>query len=283
MNTKWTRLLLILAAAAGCIQAPGGRIPVAPDPSGGCWSESPRSTTDRTDDAGGNQVHLMYVLPSDGVDRALDTNGTIERSVSAFEQWFEGQSGGRRLRIDRYQGQADVTFFRLGRTDAQIASHGAFVRDEIEADLIRAGFNHPSKIYAVYYDGRSTFACGGSFWPPSFPGKVVALYLKGEPPGSTPCSSNVFAPSSAEPGYWELSMIHEIFHGLGAVAICAPHHTQAGHVSDDPRDLMYAGDQPWRPSILDINHDDYFGHSHPSCLDLEDSAFLEQAAVPPCH
>lgn len=108
------------------------------------------------------------------------------------------------------------------------------------------------------------------------PGNVVAQYLLGEPSGAPPCAANPFAPSSTKPGYWEFGMLHEIFHGLGAVADCAPHHTRAGHSSDDPRDLMYAGDEPWVPSILDINDDDYFGHSRPSCLDLDESPFLSR-------
>jgi len=43
-------------------------------------------------------------------------------------------------------------------------------------------------------------------------------------------------------------MLHEILHTLGVVATCAPNHTLSGHVSDDPRDLMYAGPLPWQPS-----------------------------------
>jgi hypothetical protein len=241
----------------------------------------PRSTTDRADDLTGSQVHFLYVVPSDGADRALDTKGKIETSVAAFARWLEKQSGGYALRLDRFQGDLDVTFFRLSRTDAEIASHGDFVRDEIEHDLHAAGFNQKDKLYAVYYDGRSTTRCGGGSWPPTLPGNVVALYLHGEPPGAPPCISNPLASSRFSPGYLEFSMIHEIFHSLGAAARCAPHHTREGHVSDDPRDLMYAGDQPWQPSILDINHDDYFSrppaHLPAGCLDLRDSAFL----IPP--
>jgi hypothetical protein len=239
-----------------------------------------RSTADRPDDVTGSQIHFLYVLPSDGADRALDTNGKIATSVAAFARWLEKQSGGLGLRLDRFQGDLDITFFRLGRTDAQIASHGEFVRDEIERDLNAAGFHQKDKLYAVYYDGRSTFSCGGGFWPPDLPGNVVALYLHGEPAGAPPCISNSLASSRFSPGYLEFSMLHEIFHSLGAAARCAPHHTREGHVSDDPRDLMYAGDQPWQPSILDINHDDYFskppGHLPKGCLDLRDSAYLVQ-------
>src|SRR6185436_12408104 len=36
-----------------------------------------RQNADQPDDFSGYQVHVMYVLPSDGVDRNLDTNGTL--------------------------------------------------------------------------------------------------------------------------------------------------------------------------------------------------------------
>jgi hypothetical protein len=49
----------------------------------------------------------------------------------------------------------------------------------------------------------------------------------------------------------------------------------SGHVSDSPTDLMYAGDQPWQPSVLDFGKDDYFQHKNAGCLDLAKSAFLD--------
>jgi hypothetical protein len=76
-------------------------------------------------------------------------------------------------------------------------------------------------------------------------------------------------------------MLHELVHTLGFVAACAPHHTLAGHVSDDPQDLMYAGPLAWQPSMLDVGRDDYFGHGA-YCDDLATSDFLEQlGATPP--
>jgi hypothetical protein len=47
---------------------------------------------------------------------------------------------------------------------------------------------------------------------------------------------------------------------------------------------MYAGALPWRPSKLDTNRDDYFGHTN-NCLKLENSSFLTPtvlgAVIPP--
>jgi hypothetical protein len=53
-------------------------------------------------------------------------------------------------------------------------------------------------------------------------------------------------------------MLHEILHTLGFVADNAPREHAAGHVPE-PTDLMYAGPQPWRPAVLDVGQDDYYG------------------------
>lgn len=181
--------------------------------------------------------------------------------------------------------QFDVTFIRLSQSDAQLRSNGAFLRDALEDELDTRGLNKPNKLYAVYYGGSSTFACGGAPWPPDLVGNVVALYLKGTPPGAPACSTNSFATNENTTGYWEFSMVHEIVHALGFVATCAPNETLQGHVSDSPTDLMYAGSQPWQPSVIDIGRDDYFTHGNPGCPDLAQSVFVRpatfDATVPP--
>ena len=226
--------------------------------------QSKRSTLDRADDLSGPQVHVMYVLPSDGSDRHLDTEGVLENTIGSWQAWLGGQTGGRVLRMDTHQGTLDITFVRLGRSDATMASYGAYVRDTIEKDLTALGLVVAPKVYAVYYDGGSTFSCGGGAWPPTLPGRVAALYLQGTPPGATPCNTNPFATSPTDaPRYMEFAMIHELMHTLGFVSASAPHFTLAGHVSDSPTDLMYAGSLPWAPATLDVGQDDYY---HPGGL-----------------
>jgi len=229
---------------------------------------SGRVFVDQLDDFGGPQIHYMYVLPADGNDERLDINGAIATSVASIQNWISSQTAGRRLRVDTFRGRVDVTFYRLRQTDAQVAASGAYVRDRIEQELKAAGLTSPGKLYAVFYGGGSTYACGGGAWPPVLPGIVAAQYLKGTPPGAIPCSTNPVGASTSQPGYEDFAMLHELLHTMGIIASCAPHFTQAGHVSDDPRDLMYAGPQPWRPSILDVGHDDYYTHGNAACLDL---------------
>lgn len=261
------------AAFLGCASS-GGEF-------GGFGGDLERTGRDRPDDFSGQQVHLMYVLPSDRTDDEwLDTNGTISKSVAAIQKWLADQSGGYQIRIDTSGGRPDITFVRLAQTDSEIRNEGIFVRDRLETELHKLGFNASNKIYAVYYGGSSDGHCGGG--PPSpAPASVTALYLKGIPGGGDPlCETNRFATDPNKPGYWEFSMLHEIFHALGAVEACAPNHNpdpdREGHTGDDPQDLMYAGDQPWKHSVLDPKKDDYFGHGRANCLDIARSPFLKR-------
>lgn len=183
--------------------------------------------------------------------------------------------------------ERDVAFPTLGGTDVgamQARAESQVLPGQPSRELAAAGFTAPRKLHAVYYGGSSDFACGGGAWPPSLPGRVAAEYLLGTPPGASPCAANPVGASADTPGYFDFAMLHEILHTLGFVASCAPHQTLRGHVSDSPNDLMYAGPLPWRPSQLDVGHDDYFRIDNPNCLDFANSVFLDPTgpnAVPP--
>jgi hypothetical protein len=256
---------LVLAPAAGSGAAPG----------------LPRSTVDRPDEKTGPQIHAIYVLPSDDADRSYDTDGTIAASLGNFERWLAAQTGGRDLRLDTYHGAPDISFFRMHATDAQAAANGVYIRDAIEKELHAAGFDRPNRVYAVYYDGSTTVACGSGAWPPTLPGDVGAEYLRATYVDTSGKRQLCHNPPASKSGtqILDLGMLHEILHTLGFVPTCAPHSNGGAHVDDSPTDLMYAGPDPWRPSVLDFNHDDYYDAHIPNCLDLSTSAYLEQARV----
>jgi len=283
---SWAPLAATLTLVVGCA---GGVDPVTGELLGALGSAlgapvavaaGARAAADQPDAASGYQLHALYVLPRDGVDRGLDTDGTLGRSIGAFEAWFAGQTGGKqRLRVDRTAaGAVDVSCVRLDETDAQLRTHGATQRDAIEAALKRKGWTEPKKLYLVYYEGTHGTACGDGPHPPGLPGNAVVLYLKAVPAGARPCDDNGWTPDGAKMTYREQSMIHEVLHALGFTPACAPHQTRGGHTSIDPTDIMYAGDQPWRPTRLDVAGEIY-GHGRAGCLDLAKSAFLEPAAA----
>ncbi|HVV84307.1 MAG TPA: hypothetical protein VHE35_14640 [Kofleriaceae bacterium] len=268
--------LLGLTLAAACGDDGGGAVPVdaapppidAPDVAG-------RARADRPDDVLGPQVHVFYVLPADGVDRQLDVDGSIARSVAAWNGWLAAQSGGPRLRLDTAGGALDITYARLPTSDAGIAAEGAYVRERVEQELHRAGLLPAGKLAAVYYDGSSTYSCGGGAWPPVLIGKVAAFYLRGQPPGAPACADQRLSPDGVTMGYADFAMLHEIFHTLGAVAECAPNQVLEGHTGDSPTDLMFSGDQPWHPSVLDVHRDDYWDSHLAGCVDVSRSALLD--------
>ena len=263
------------AAAAGSITV----LLLAVSPVAAAPDALPRATADRPDDVRGPQIHAVYVLPSDGADRALDTDGTIAASVANWQRWFISQTLGGGLRLDTSGGEVDVSFHRLADTNATLAARGLFLRDAIERELRAAGFDAPDKIYAVYYDGSTTAACGGGAWPPTLPGSVGAVYMRATYGSGLPC----YDPSLSRQGLqlMDFAVLHEVLHTMGYVPTCARHHTRSGHVSDDPRDLMYAGDEPWRPAVLDVGQDDYY-HAHIlGCRELAESPYLERNIAHP--
>lgn len=261
----------------------------------GCIAE--RSTTDRPDDHTFDQVRVLYVLPSDATDRAYDTSGKICNSVRGFATWFHAHASAY-LRFDTQGGMLDIGFVRLTKTDAQlrgtdpnntsVATGTAFVRERIEQELVAMNQIAPNKLYAVYYDGSSVYACGGGAYPPLIQDRVGAMYLEGMPPGVTqPCGdTRPWGQPSLTPSYIDYGMLHELVHSMGFVPQSAPNQHATGHVFDSSatepnRDLMYsprtAQDPGWNVDaagglLLDINQDDYYAAS--AGLDLQKSSLL---------
>ena len=197
------------------------------------------------DEISGPQVHFLYIVPSDGADRQLDTNEVMEQSVARIERWFVTQAGTQGLRIDTYNGAPDITFVRMPHSAAQATAVNPWPLWVIGEDLVAAGFNNPAKVYAAFYDGPSTWACGGAK-SPALP-KLGAMYLRAQPTDDPrPCSDAPgFGTGADRPGYFEIGLLHEIMHVIGFSPSCAPHASESAfpdHVHDSPTDLMYGPD-----------------------------------------
>ena len=75
--------------------------------------------------------------------------------------------------------------------NASVDTGTAFVRERIERELITMGMIDRNKLYAVYYDGSSSYACGAGAYPPVIIARVGAMYLGGIPVGqTTPCGQS---------------------------------------------------------------------------------------------
>jgi hypothetical protein len=209
--------LVMMRPATAIVASAGLALLGASGAAGGLFAPLPRSTVDRPDDFAGLQVHIVYAVPSDGVDRGFDTDDGIENSTASYQRWLSGQTGGRVLRLDTYQGSPDITFVRLPRPDAEYVARGRGARDLLELDLRASGLVTWRKVYPVYYDGANNQVCGGAAWPPALPGTVSAFYLRSEIPGLIPCFASGFAPPGAPPRYTEFAILHDFLHDLGIV------------------------------------------------------------------
>jgi hypothetical protein len=258
-----------------------------------------RAEVDRPDDSALAQIKVIYAIPQDGADAALDTSGQICNSVRGWAGWFLDRSGGRGLRLDTAGGELDIAFVRLPSTNAMLHGKGssgnpatdvAYVVNRIEADLQVLGWLQPDTVYAVYYGGTSQYACGQGAWPPAIPGVVGAFYLNAELAGFPACSAYDWGTADLVPGYVDYAMIHEVLHVLGFAGGGAPHMSTTAHVYDGPgleaeRDVLFSppadgGSYPgWGVYsagglVLDINADDYLDHGQANLPDLGASAFL---------
>jgi len=269
------------AEGASAAAAPGSRYPYS----------IPRGLADRPDVEDGRLVHVIYYLPADRPDEALDTSGVIDVSIAAQQKWIASQTGGRRWRFDTFRFSTatgaktayDVTFFRSSLTSSQVRSV-----DGIDEDLIKAGMVQKGKRYLIYAAVSSGRVCGEAYYPLGSPtnsaadGQFAAVYLD----SVAGCAARDFASSVDSAGMVETIAQQEIMHNDGVVPLTALHPCLPGifhvctaglaEVGLDPErfDILfpYVG-VPLRNKVLDIGHDDYY-LAPTSLRDLADSPFL---------
>lgn len=218
-----------------------------------------RSTVDRPAEVSAPQIHLIYMIPSDGVDVGYDTTGAIAGSVGHFQYWLIGKTG-LMLRPDIYQDRLDISFLKSTRSDAANAAHGTQMLSRLYAEVRAAGFDDPDTKYLIYYDGTNRLTCGEAMQG----GPAAVLYLKGSVDGRS-CGDGFSLGHGPRPGFWEFAMLHEVIHTLGMVDSDAPHHYDSSpwHVQD-AADLMHSGGGLWTPTLLDRDNDDYYGLAVPA-------------------
>jgi hypothetical protein len=221
---------------------------------------SQRATSDRPDEVAGLQVHPIYVLPPGATDHQLDTSGAIHDSLQRINAWFREQTDGRSLRIDTFQGKADVTFHRLS-APVPDASDSSTVLDHVVTALQEAGLDHPQKVMLILYgENRRTDWTGVG-------GNLTAL-VQVVPDGRWP------APQATFDGLDKI-VAHELLHAIGAVPAGAPHRADGYHAGDDPQDVMTARPDRKAPWRLDVGRDDYYGHGRSDLQDLARSFYWE--------
>ena len=214
---------------------------------------------------GGPDIHVVYAVPADGIDRSAEVALRISSDLDEVDAWWRRMDPTRTPRFDLAAfscgSEVDLTFVRLKAPGSQLAETGTrFGR--IFGDPGIARFLQSSTKLLVYYDGSvaDVDVCGQGAGTADGVG-VAMVFLHA-------CDGLPTAPTAA----------HEILHSLGAVPSSGPPNGCPGdpnHVCDSPTDILYPlteGD-PLSELVLDANHDDYYGHSG-SWLDARDSPWL---------
>jgi hypothetical protein len=271
--------------------------PVMEEKPPACFDKLPRATEDRPD-SGDDLLHVVYLVAADFPDEDLDTNGTIDCSMQAQNQWFLKQSGNLQWRLDTFKATVksrsgkrkkiealDVTFIKSDKKGADL--YGA---DLVSAELQTRGLAEMNKRYLTYVAaGDDSGPCGDAFLDSFDPmssgdGQFAQIYMF----SAEGCHAHEFGVPGA-PSFVEAIGQQEIMHNDGAVTVGSPHFCTPGlfHVCTGPLsvadlrldpetiDVMfpYVTD-PLSEKVLDSGNDDYFQHPFPY-KDVAESRYLE--------
>jgi hypothetical protein len=264
MRVRVRRAAFVAAAVVGALVAPGVA-EAAP------WCGT-AAAADRPAIATGYTVRVVYLFPSDGVDRTAELAPRISAEIEEIDLWWRANDPARTVNFDLTTfpcgNQIDLITRRatLPAADFQpLATRFDRLLDEVYR---RAGFDALVSKYLVYYDGPvdNPETCGTGNGITGGTGLSI-IFLQACP--------NV---STAVVG------AHELLHGLGvlrglpAPSACAG---DAGHVCDATNDLLYPRVQATLPLsgyALDVGRNDYYGHPSP-WFDVQDSLWLRHLDV----
>ena len=131
-----------------------------------------RNFIDLEDIDDGYNIHVMYVIPADGVDKEYDLNSKISMLLYQIDKWFNSKTkdrlytDGQNLKFDRKaNGKIDVTFLRLENVDNEISKEGIQAVNVLQPAISSHGFNDPKKVYFVIYGGSNRDVCASSQLP----------------------------------------------------------------------------------------------------------------------
>lgn len=227
-----------------------------------------RFFSDQEDITNDYQVHVIYILASDSKDKEYDVNGTIEKIVLRGNDHLKENTNQQQFRLDLTKdGELDVSFMRVSKTRKEInrLENGA---GYFTGMAILNGFNNPRKLYSIFYQD-------------SYQGEWGQLgdAIYHTPNGTVEINAGVVYLGADKVSDAWIPHIHELFHALGFVQLCAPgaiidRYSSWGkndHLKYDNDIMSESGDSFY----IDKKRTDYYGHSNSDCeLDLERSAYM---------
>ena len=217
------------------------------------------------------EVQLVYVVPSDVSSVAGRIEG-IERAATVVDEWFAEQMDGRSIRFaTEPDGTPYVHYVKLGETSAEVQAKGFTGFDSVIADWVKRGVIKPGVLPVIYLESTLSKACGWSLRDVTHPHIMIPMPNCGIYPGRYMDYDFPTVSSSYLLG-------HELTHALGGASRVGPPNADGtGHVTDDPRDIIYEGPLPrdWDNLTLDVGNDDYYKTGRDDIVNIEFSPLLE--------
>ena len=282
------RLLLRLGATV--VALTGALMLVAPGSAGAVTWCGTESNADQPDTLGGNLVHVIYAVPSDGPDRFAERASAIATDVAFVGDWWRSQDPIREPRFDFMSvpgcatrfGQLDITTVRVPDPAAVFADPAG--RHQRLLSGVARTLDDRDKKYVIYFES-----------PIDLEGDICGTAFRAARSGGVEGSGVVWIAANlygfpgcgflGNGGYFAATAVHELIHALGALDPGGPPHPcpdDDGHPCDDPNDIL----SPSGTSdslfgyVLDSGRDDYYGHSG-SWWDVQDSSWLAHLDASP--
>jgi hypothetical protein len=239
--------------------------------------ETPDNRLPQQDTLSPSAVRVLYAFPADVPDRLVELADAITSDVAAIDRWWRLQDPTRGVRFDTYAfagcapgiASLDLGVLALAHDAAYYAAPTGFER---LANEIAPHLGETEKAL-VYLDGYTIDpgVCGVSRMAPRNGGRYGMSVVSLRSDCTVDLGTGLATARIAT---------HELVHNLGAVPSRAPGRcgdsTLGGHTCDSPTDLMFpyaASDMVLPDAVLDVGHDDYYGHSG-DWWDVQDSAWL---------
>ena len=220
---------------------------------------------DITDDY---QVHAIYILASDSKDKQFDVKEKIEKIVLKANKHLKNKTKEKQFRLDlTKEGKLDVSFLRVDKTKKQM--HTGDAATYLMGMAVKNGFYHPKKLYTIFYQDKYRDE-GGQV------GNAKILLDK----ELVEVNGGVTYMGGYPQDNWKIHL-HELFHALGFVQLCAPKAViEKNEIWGKNDHLSYDGDimsdRGGDANNIDKKRKEYYGHSNINCpMDLRKSAFLE--------
>jgi len=263
------RLLVVVAALAA--------LAAAPSASAAVWCGGDQTAADRPDAATGPQLHLVYAIPSDGVNAFGTFASAIASDVELVDAWWRAQDPARTPRFDLAAfagcsgfGALDVSFVQLAQTSVQLSALTGNARYSQIFRLVPSYGRWKKTV--VYYDGplQDPSLCGtGGGSTTTGLLSLAVVYPRSSCARTQSLRAAVLA--------------HEVTHELGWPDGRHPHPCPGdlGHVCDSNHDLMYPvlSVGSIDELVLDVGRDDYYRSG--GSTDLSTSTWLRHLESPP--